>query len=314
MAFSAVERFERAIVLRSARVLPLFLSAIATVLLAVALVALLYSIIPALKPSEPKPIAEPPQVSVDSRDIVSYLNKSAQATAAAETGGSGASSQSEEKPKVPGVSPEAQAIANELEVLRKRVVSLDLRWDNEYKTVCDEVIYGTCIGQKTVLSAPGAFGFVERAFARHHRPYSQIETVSAGEGRYPINASNAEVKIAIVKELEAALRSATPVNANRVLTAWAEVREQKETDRETAFQIEQQQREEQSAKAQAEYEANVERKHVIRGVSLSGIGFALAGFVSFGLVLAVLAIERHTRLLEAHLSQAKSDDRQYQFQ
>jgi hypothetical protein len=222
--------------------------------------------------------------------------------------------QSQESPKVPSVSAEAQAIANELEVLRKQATSLDVPWANEYKTVCEEIIYGTCIGQKSVLSARGAFGFIEQAFEHHDDASTPVETVSMGEWRYRINPSNKEAKIAIVKELEQALRSATPVNGSRILAAWGELREKKELDRETAFQIEKDQRAEKYAKVQAEYDANVERKHVLRGVSLSGIGFALAGFVSFGLVLAVLAIERHTRLLEAQLSQTRGDAREYQLQ
>jgi hypothetical protein len=90
-----------------------------------------------------------------------------------------------------------------------------------------------------------------------------------------------------------------------MLSAWGKLREEREVARADAFNSERGRRAEKYAAAQMKYEAKIERKHRIRNLALSAAGMAMGGFVLLGLILAVLAVERHTRLLEAQIAPSK---------
>lgn len=301
-----LERFERAVVFRSARFLPLILSAISTLMLIIAVVVLLYSLIPSLRPNKPKPLPEPAQVSVNRTEISSYLNRTQQPATATQQQNQedqGSETGQTSPPPEPTVSPEAKSIAAELNFLRDKAAALDLPWDNEFQTVCQQIFFGNCYGQRTVLTARGVYGYIGQAFSHHNDPETAEETVQINDQSYRVNPSHYDAKLAIVKELEAVLSSARPEDARKVLAAWGKLREEKENARDKSLADAREHQEQTYARAQADYENTVARKHVLRGASLSAAGFALGAFVLLGLILAVLAVERHTRLLEATLRQ-----------
>jgi Skp family chaperone for outer membrane proteins len=304
---SRIEQFEQAIVFRSARILPLVLAVITTLALVVAIVALLYSVIPSLKPSEPKPTPEPAQVSVNNSEITDYLNRMNQA-APGPAAGTTQTANTNPSPSAPAarvVSAEAQALANEMDAVRKQAVALNLPWANEYQTVCQSVFFGNCYGARTVLASRGVSGYIERAFSHHNEESSTSEEVQIGDQSYRVNPSHSDVKMAILKELEGVLATAHPDDAMKLLNAWGKLREDMEKERDAAIKSDAEQKAEEYAKAQAEYEKTIATKQAVRRTSLITAGMALGWFVLLGLILAVLAIERHTRLLEAQLEAAK---------
>lgn len=305
---SKIEQFERVIVFRSARFLPLLLSVIATLMLGVAAIALLYSIVPSWKPGKPGSVPEPPQVSVNGADITSYLNRIVPVTPAGNQVNTspqpGNAAQRSNFPAAPVASTNAVLIANEMDAIRKRAVTLKLPWANEYQTVCQQVIFGNCYDQRTVMATRGVSGYIDQAFSHHNDSYAAIETVPVGDQSYRVNPSQYLQKMTILRELESVLASAQPDDARKLIGAWGKIREDRERERERALRIEEEKREMEYAKAQLNYQATVERKHAVRRASFGVVGLALGSFVLLGLILAVLAVERNTRLLEAQLRAA----------
>jgi len=303
---SKVEQFERGVVFKSARFLPLLLSVVATLMLIVASIALLYSIIPSWKPKEPAPAPEPQQVSVSGGEITDYLNRSAQP--ASPTAQPNPTSQPGNVAQTPPVaSPDAKSIANEIDAIRKQADGLKLSWSNEYQTVCQQVYFGNCYNSRTVMSVRGVSGYIDQAFSHHNDAAVPIETVQVGDQSYRINPSHRDAKLAILKELEGVLASAHPEDAHKLIGAWGKLREEKEKERDKAIRTEEERRNQEYADAQQKYRSAVDRKHIVRGISINVVALALGAFVLLGLVLAVLAIERHTRLLEAQFASAKAE-------
>jgi hypothetical protein len=80
--------------------------------------------------------------------------------------------------------------------------------------------------------------------------------------------------------------------------AWATLRKEREDARADKLKAEQDRLAREYQKAEQEYNAAVSNRQQARTWSISSAVLALGGFVLFGLILAVLAIERHTRVLE----------------
>lgn len=126
-----------------------------------------------------------------------------------------------------------------------------------------------------------------------------VQTLNVEGEFYDINPSHHEMKLSIIKEMENVLdSSSSPADAQKLLGAWAQLRKEREDGRARTFQQAQQSAAETYRESREQYETTVARKRQDRQLSITGIGLALASFVLLGLFLAVLAIERHTRLLE----------------
>jgi hypothetical protein len=91
-----------------------------------------------------------------------------------------------------------------------------------------------------------------------------------------------------------------------MLSAWAELRKEREDIRARDYEQAQQKATDALRSAQEDFERTVAQKQQARQLAIMGIGLALGGFVLLGLVLAVFAIERHTRLLELRESAVPS--------
>ena len=275
------QRFECEVILPSARVLPLVFSAVAILMLITAALGLVYSFIPA---SEPPPPAQIEPISVTPSEINEFLKR----------GMSTKPGEQRSAKAQPAPNPAAVALATELQALRMRTSALMLPWTDQQETRCRERVYGVCLGEHRVLVSRGVEGYVWQAFQPYDDNSQEPEIVSISGTVYSVNISQEPAKVAIVKELEAVLAKASPTDAAQLVTGWAALRQEREDKRAKALNAIQQ---DQAAK-QREYEAAVANRQQIRTWSLWSALLALGVLVSLGLILAVLAIERHTRMLE----------------
>ncbi len=198
----------------------------------------------------------------------------------------------------PVSSQEAVAIATELQKLDRQALALDVPRANKYQTVCRDTYLGICIGKHTVLVSIGVEGYLTEALLRHNEESTPNESVTIQDDTFTINPSHHETKIAIIREMENVLTGSTPANARRMLSAWAELRKEREDIRARDYEQVKQKAADEYRSAQQDFERMVAQKQQARQLAIMGIGLALVAVVLLGLVLAVLAIERHTRLLE----------------
>jgi hypothetical protein len=275
------QQFEREVILPSARVLPLIFSAVAILMLVSAGIGLVYSFTPASKPEPPAKI-EP--ISITPWEVSEFVKRGTSAKPAEQ---SSANAQ-------PAPNPDALALATELLALKTRASALMLTWTDQQETRCRQKVYGVCLGEHRVLISRGVEGYVQQAFGPYDDNSQEPEIVSVSGITYRVNISEAQTKIAIVKELEAVLTKASPTDAARVLEGWAALRQEREVKRAEALSA----AHENQAADQRAYEAAVANRQQTRTWSLWSALLALGVFVLLGLILAVLAIERHTRMLE----------------
>jgi hypothetical protein len=242
-------------------------------------IGLVYSFVPASKPAPPAKI-EP--ISVTPSDIDEFLKR----------GMSPAEQRSAEAQPAP--SPGALALATELHALRAQASALMLTWTDQQETRCRERIYSVCIGEHQVLVSRGVEGYVRQAFLPYDDSSQEPEIVSTSGSVYSVNISQQQTKVAIVKELEAVLTKASPKDAARLLEGWAALRREREGKRAEQLSAVH----ESHAAQERAYEVSVANRQQTRTWSLWSALLALGALVLFGLILAVLAIERHTRMLE----------------
>jgi len=186
----------------------------------------------------------------------------------------------------------AQAVAVELASIRKRASELQLPWVNRIDKVCAfrGPYTGQCFRYETVVAARGISETINEALKPYDGEASRSETVTIDEAEYSVNGSNEQMKFSVLRELEQILASATPTDARLLLVGWAALREKKQAAiEETNNQSYRQ--------AMRTYQEAVSRKELARRSSLLSLAFAIGSILLVGLLLAILAIERHTRAL-----------------
>lgn len=232
---------------------------------------------------------EPPLVALTRVDVDNFLSRREQPAATADEPPTASAL------AAPGPSAAALAIANELHSLRMLAAERELPWEDQYVIEWWQ--------RRKVASGVG--DSLRPLLARFDEGNAR-ESVDLSGFRYRINPSRPEIKVAILKEAQSILRSTTAAEAPRIFWAWLELRTARENARAQEFRREQKRVLEAYQKAKAEHEATVLRKRAARDLAVTAAGLALGAFMLFGLVLAVLAIERHTRLLEGAQFETRS--------
>ena len=278
------QRFERTVIFPSARILPVLLSVIAMLMLIGAGVGLLYSFIP---PDEPRPEKKVDAVSVTPSDVDHLIKQGMPQKSSSKPEG-------EAPPNQPTGSAGGMELAAEIGKVRSQASALMLPWNDQEETRCKEKVYGYCIGQHKVVVSRGVIGYLAEAFMPYRSELDDYESVTVSGNTYKLKVSEEKPMLAIIKELEAVLSSATAANAGQKMQAWAALREERETKRADAIKSAEREREEEKQR----YESALANRHMARNWSLSSAALALGALVLFGLTLAVLAVERHTRMLE----------------
>jgi hypothetical protein len=272
-----VERFEQGIIFRVARVLPLAMAGIASIMLIGAIIALIYSFTPTTAPPK-QPAPQTVKVTRDEVDkFVAEVRNDVQ-------------KKSQGEKRAP--SETALAIATQLDVIRKQAGALGIPWENRIDSVCASrgSYTGTCYRYESVVTAYGVKNHIESALKPYNDMTSAVETVTIDGNDYEINPSQSENKIAVLRELSDLLGSATKEDARLLLLGWSGVRESKQNA--SQENINKTYRD-----ALEAHEAEINRKEWARRASLLGLVAGLVAFMIFGLLLSVLAIERHMRRL-----------------
>ncbi len=280
-----LEKVERNIFFKVSRNLTFLVGALAVVSLVISILILLYAISPTMEGSKPEPPVMSKEVSITPDAIKSELTKMAEK--ASETAISQKQAQafpqtSQAKQTVkPGIKVPQQSEYQKLEEKVKEVKSLFpsnlYSWRNVYKSVCVSGAYGNCwqIQQKIVK-------------------YGISEKIGSVLRFYRFK----EDQLSALDELKSLVSSYPEEQRGDVLTAWVNLRIAKEKARRKNFN-----KEERAYRAALEtqresYIASIERKAALKPTSLMILGISFALIWQVGLILAILGVERNTRLLE----------------
>lgn len=294
------ERFEKKVVFRLARWLPLGLGLLASIALVIAVLVAAYAFLPTFAPAEPGPLEMPKPVSLSTEDIKQAIASPAakEAPAAEEA----AAPAAEEKPAAKsGPDPRAVALGAELGKFHALAQKGGLSFLDVTQTQCVDFSYGQCWSQREVKVREGVGNRVLEVLALYQdEGEHEVEKVSVGNSGLTINVtldSQVETRTTVLKELNAILAAAPAGKMGQWFDTWMELRQSREqAQRKTAAEAHEKAVEEFQVASQ-EHEATVEKKSAMRWSSLSALGMALGIFVFCGMVLAVLAIERHSRAL-----------------
>jgi hypothetical protein len=293
-----VERFERSVVFRYARVLPIVLAALATVTGVGAILMVTYSLIPPTRAKVTPAGPPPPAVTVSREDVLAYLKAvdvpdSAIASPPPPSTVAAAGSTTNSGP-----SAEAITLAKKLHQLRGVAASRDLPWTDESTQVCTSGYMDQCYSYDTRIVAKGVGPAVLGVLKQYDNTDVREEVqIDGSDQSYVVNASNVEIKLALLSEITSILQT-SPRGNRSLASAWAQLRHDKENARQQAIDAESMRVNAETVENEIKYAAAQAKRVVVRWTSTRALLGALAGLVGTGLLLAVLAIERNTRAVE----------------
>jgi len=280
-----LEKFERNIFFKVSRSLTFIVGALAVISLVISILILLYAISPTSKASEPQPPAMSKEVSITPDAIKAELAQMAQKASETTTfpGVQKPSTTENIKPSAVATTPVSpqKTAKQQLEEKAKEIQALFpaklYPWENVYRTVCVQPSYYGCLQTRQKIIRYGVAGRIESVL----RYYKNIEDM-----------------LPVLDELKALVSSYPVEQRGDVLTAWVNLKTKAEKARQASFkEAEKEYRE--AIKAQHEsYITSIERKTALKPTSLMILGISFALIWQVGLILAILGIERNTRLLE----------------
>lgn len=287
------ERFETAFVLRIARTAPLVLAGVAALTLVVAALVFIVSLVPPREPVEPQASEPPPLAHIAIEDVEQALAPASESRAESEP-----SASPTEAERAPTHSAAALALASELHQTRGAMAEAGIAWESEYRTVCTEQFFGTCVSRRRQLAVRGFGQPILELLSLHDTTLGQ-ETVRVedGDASYTLNASNAAVKTQILEEARAIVAAELSAEPEERLGAWLELREAADLARADRIRAERERAQRDFAAAQALYEEAATARQMRLATSAIAAGVGLGALILLGLCLAVLAIERNTRAL-----------------
>lgn len=292
-----LERFERTVVFRVARALPLAFAMLATAGVALAVVAAGFSLVPAFRPGDPRPADVPPPVAISAGDVTNYLAaiRNAQAAQPATQPVGGAGQRAPAGPLAP--SADAVSVAEHLDAVRSVALTRGLPWEDLRETVCESLWGQTCFryGERVIVRGVGPM-VVALLGAYDTADTREVVTVGGGENSYRVNSSNAGEKVIVLQELASILRD-LPQPTSATVEAWATLRQEREQERRNAIAAEEARVLSEAAEAELAYQAKLAARSTLRRTAMMAGLAGLVALLTAGLLLAVLAIERNTRAI-----------------
>lgn len=295
------ERFEKKVVFRLARWLPLGLGLLASVALVIAVLVLVYAFSPSFAPTEPGPLETPKAVTISTEDIQQAI--AAPATQESPETESSATGPAPEPASTEKSGPDARALAigAELGKLYALVQKGGLSFLDETRTQCTDFSYGRCWSQREVKVREGVGVRTLEVLALYtDEGEHELEKVDIAGSDLNIKValdSQVETRLGVLKELNALLAVAPAGKMGQWFDTWVKLRQTREQAQRKEVAEAHEKAVEEFQSAQTEHETTVAKKGAMRWSSLMALGLALGIFVFCGMVLAVLAIERHSRAL-----------------
>lgn len=295
------ENFEQRVVFRLARWLPLILGALATLALIVLVIALAYAYSPNFGPREPDAIPYPIPAQLSAEDVKAGV-KATNPEEMVEIPLPGEEKQDgSEKPK--SADPRLEEIASEFSKLIKLLSSHDVPFGDIKRTECAQYIWGNCYRERDVVVRRGVS---DDLFEILHI-YDEAGEAEKGIVKIPETGLTLTVlinngldhKITVLAELNGLLQGVSAKESEKFVRNWIAVRLDRENEQRANHQKKVDEQYAKYSEERSEYEGAVSRKQSMRSTVMLGIVSALGLLVFCGLILAVLAIERHTRALKA---------------
>lgn len=301
------ERFEQRVIFRLARWLPLLLGGLATVALIGAVVALLYAVTPTREPAEPKPVTPPEPVQLKLSEVQQHLDTPAQPnpTDDAEPG----SLPNEDQPSVSGQSRSAalQEFLKTVDALQAQLQRHGLSLVNLTETRCDSYYDdGSCAHTTEVVVTEAQQDLFQllSLYDVDSENKPQRQDTAGGLSLTVADDDSLPTKTRVMKELIDILAQAkSAAQAQRLLDGWVALRREREHAQRQAFVQQQEAQQAAYAEALQKQHDTQTKKAELRTQSMMAIAGGLSLLVFCGLVLAVMALERHSRAMQALLAQ-----------
>lgn len=301
-----LEKFERGVVFRIARGMPLIVAILSTLLLVVAGAALLFSFLPPARVTVAESPSTPPPVRITPEDIEAYLASQEMAKEASNKKNEGArpGTSVPKSSSQPPASKEAIDLATRLHAARTAATKHGIPWLDKTERYCkDRARYLTnyCFEWGTRVTVRG-FGPLLTTVLELYDTDTPTETAVALDTNesYLVNPSNHAEKIAILDELIGILNTVPSKDAAKLAFAWGELRIQKEQARQQEIQREAARIAQAQREADMAYEMALTERRETRKEALWGLLVSLGTIFTTGIILAVLAIERNTRAIRLH--------------
>jgi hypothetical protein len=291
-ATAQLDRIEAGYIFRVTRAVPTGLIAVATLALVIALLAVLYSLVPPRPIHEPAPAVIPPEVRLTLDEVRQYI---APAAAPASSGAVVSQTATTATAAAPMDSAWVQ-LATRVHAIRRLFPEREYPWNDRYESYCTSEFFGTCYSTAQRQVAWGVSSAVMQAVNLYSSGDQEtwVPVPGTGEG-YALNVTEPAKKLAALAELETMLK-ATPVSQRRdVVVGWTSLRREREQQRLAQIGSENQRVEAERAAEFARHEAGIVARRGIRGFALMTIGGSIMAVWMLGLTLALLAIERNTR-------------------
>lgn len=287
-----LDHIERRFIFRFTRGLPLTLTIGAGALIVLAVLLFLRSAIPPKAPVEPAPAVMPPAITLAVDEIAAEVERRASNT---RTAGTAAASRAQPEP-----SAGARDVAIALHAIRQLLPAREYAWQDEYRTVCRERVYGYCLGERRVRSRVGVAPHLVEVMDLYDAHSSSAEKVELESAEYTVNGSNAADKVRALEVAREALEPVEVTARGKYLEAWANLWTARERSRQTAYENEIRRVREERQADMDRYAAALAKRTSDRSNALISIGIGLTSIWMFGMALALLAIERNTRMASAN--------------
>lgn len=278
-----LEKIERNVFFKISRNLTFLVGALAVLSLIVSLLILMYAISPTTEGSKPERPVLSKEISITPDAIKAELAKMAQKASETTTfsGVQKPATAENIKPTRAASVVHEKTPRQQLEDKVKEIQALFpaklYSWTNVYKTVCVQPGYYGCMQTKQKIVKYGVAGKIDSVL-RYYR--------------------NAEDMLPVLDELKTLVSSYPVEQRGDVLIAWAGLRIEKEKAAKENFNKAERAYREAVKTQQVSYIASVEKKAVLKPTSLMILGISFALIWQVGLILAILGVERNTRLLE----------------
>ena len=295
------DAFEHRVIFRLARLLPLGIGGLATLALVVCLLVLVYALLPSIEPKQPDEIPAPTPTSVSSAEIQQYLQQAATPAETTEPPATDSTRSETAAAEVNPQTPEGITLAAAIGELNQLLIKAGLSFVDVTEQRCMNYYYEQCYDWREVTLKEG----VSERYFQVLSMYGKNDGAERVEYSVPqatftvylVVDAGIQAQIDATNELNSILRELKPAQVLEYYNAWVELRTNKESEQWQAYEAKVSEQDQQYSEKVESHQETVTTKQMLKGSSGMGLLIALGLLVLAGLVLAVIAIERHSRAM-----------------